>query len=173
MKNKSKSVRDTENWLTRFVIGLNICPFAKNPYQKGLIRINSSIEKNDLLMMDFFTDELALLELNLKEDLATTLLVYPNDKRNFSDFNQWSSQCDNYLIDHKLTDDFQIVVFHPQFYFLGSTADEITNKVNQSPYSTIHIIRQADINQASLSYPDIDLIPERNRQKLLKLKSKI
>ena len=35
-------IEHTRRWLEKAVIGLNLCPFAKAPYAKGLVRISVS-----------------------------------------------------------------------------------------------------------------------------------
>ncbi len=37
MEPREVFVRDTQRWLERAVIGLNLCPFAKAPHVKGLV----------------------------------------------------------------------------------------------------------------------------------------
>ena len=173
MKNINKAIKLTTRWLEDTIIGLNFCPFAQSPYQKGLVRISNSQAISDEQRLDFFIDEVALIELNLRSDIATTLVVFSNSNESFVDFNDFCGLCEDYLIDSHLDSDLQVVVFHPDFYFKDSDECDPTNLVGQSPFPTIHIIRNIYIDQATDRYPDIDQIPEQNRQKIIDLKLEV
>ena len=47
MKDKQQIIDTTKLWLDRFVIGLNLCPFAKHPFRNDKIRY-IVFEGNDL-----------------------------------------------------------------------------------------------------------------------------
>jgi hypothetical protein len=163
------AIKNTDKWLKETIIALNFCPFAKSPYEKGLVRIIDSKSSNDLTMLDAFIDQVAHLELNLRADLSTTILSFSNCHYGFDDFNDWSYECDQFLRLADLDTTFQAVVFHPNFYFADENPTSITNMVNQSPYPTIHIIRNVEIEEAVLKYATIRDIPEKNRLKILEL----
>ena len=166
------AIKQTTQWLKKTVIGLGFCPFAKAPFEEGRIRIANCLEQSDEVRLDFFIDELALLELNLRSDLSTTLIVFSICKEDFLDFNDFCGLCEDYLKESQLESDFQVVVFHPKFYFQDADPSDPTNMVNQSPYPTLHILRNVEIDEASMNYPDVDLIPERNRKKILAMLKK-
>lgn len=166
LKKPTSAIFKTDLWLREFIIGLNICPFARVPYEQGQIRIADSLSLNDESMLESFTDEMAFLELNLRSDIATTMLLFSECDYDFESFNDWSGICDDFLKDSNLENDFQLVVFHPKFYFKDSKKTDVGNLVNQSPSPMIHIIRNIDIDEAMANYEDIDKIPERNQLKL-------
>ena len=58
---KTRYINQTRQWLEQVVIGLNLCPFARKPFQKGQVRFAVSDSRNvETLMQDLF-DELRML----------------------------------------------------------------------------------------------------------------
>ncbi len=63
----------------------------------------------------------------------------------------------------------QLATFHPHYIFAGEDDDDMSHYSNRSPYPMLHIIREADIEQAlaTIEYPE--RIPERNQRHLRRL----
>lgn len=163
--NKRKSPRELLTyWIEEIIIGLDLCPFAKIPYQNGLVRLSlcETIRENE--QKDFFLDELDLLQQTSNKILSTSLLAFNNDKKNFEDFNDFVGDCEELLIEAGLEEHFQLVFFHPQFRFENTDPDECSNWVGRSPYPVIHILRNAEI-EMSIRHFDFS-IPESNKEKL-------
>ena len=58
---KTRTINQTRQWLEQGVIGLNLCPFARKPFQAGRVRFAVSDSRNaETLMQDLF-DELEKL----------------------------------------------------------------------------------------------------------------
>lgn len=169
MDNKIFSRKLSRYWLEEVVIGLELCPFAKRPYENGLVRLieNESTLESDQL--SFFLDELDRLQQTPSTQLSTTLIVFINDKNDFFDFNDFVGLCEDLLIESGLEEHFQLVVFHPQFVFEGKNTLHRSNWIGRSPYPTIHILRNGEIEMALASYTDLIGIPARNEEKLLSL----
>lgn len=157
-------------WLEEVVIGLNLCPFAKTPYQNGLVRLveNESTTESDQLSI--FLDELEHLQQTPGAQLSTTLIAFVNDQSDFTDFNDFVGLCEDVMIESGLEEHFQLVAFHPEFILEGLESPDHpkyrSNWVGRSPYPTIHLLRNADIEMALASYSDIIGIPARNEGKL-------
>ena len=64
---------------------------------------------------------------------------------------------------------YQLASFHPDYCFAGEDENDPANYTNRSPYPMLHIIREASIEQALKSYPNPELIPERNIELTRKL----
>jgi hypothetical protein len=156
-------------WLEEVVIGLNLCPFAKTPYHNGLVRLieNESTLESDQL--SFFLDELENLQQRPVTELSTTLIVFVNDDNDFADFNDFVGLCEDMLIESGLEEHFQLVAFHPQFLLADIDPLHRSHWVGRSPYPTIHILRNAEIEMALAGYTDLIGIPARNEGKLLSL----
>ncbi|MHB8920321.1 MAG: DUF1415 domain-containing protein [Halothiobacillus sp.] len=155
------------NWVEQFVIGFNLCPFAKRELVKNRVRfiVSDAIDEEQLLA-DLET-ELALL--NQDDRIETTLLIHPHVLQDFFDFNQFLARADNRLMQLKLKGIFQIASFHPDYQFGGTESDDAENYTNKSPYPVLHLLREASLDLAITHYPDADLIPDRNISLLEKM----
>ncbi len=169
MNSKLSSRELSLYWLEEVVIGLELCPFAKNPYQNGLVRLieNESTLESDQL--SFFLDELEHLQQTPNRELSTTLIVFVNDKNDFEDFNDFVGLCEDMMIESGLEEHFQLVVFHPEFVFEGKDSNHRANWIGRSPYPTVHILRNAEIEMALSGNTDLVSISDRNEEKLSKL----
>ncbi len=125
----------TRHWLTRAVIGLNLCPFAKAVHVKNQIRYAIS-EATDLegVLMDLETELQALAQADPAE-IDTTLLILPHALADFLEYNDCLFFADRMLKQLRLEGELQIASFHPQYQFEGSEADDIENYTNRAPVS--------------------------------------
>ena len=159
----SASVTDhTRQWLEKAVIGLNLCPFAKAPHVKNLVRISVSQARHLDAFLEDLDRELQLLGNTPADELETTLLVHPTLFPDFDTFNQMLDIADAAVVDNGLEGIVQIAPFHPDFQFEGTDSDDISNYTNRSPYPTLHLIREDSIAKAAQAFPDASAIFERN-----------
>jgi hypothetical protein len=159
----------TRHWLTRAVIGLNLCPFAKSVHVKQQIRYAIS-EATDL--EHALTDleaELTLLANADPEQVDTTLLVFPRMFADFLDFNDALFFTDRLLTQMRLEGTLQIASFHPHYQFDGTGPDDIENYTNRAPYPILHLLRETSIERAVEAFPDAAEIYERNQETLRRL----
>ena len=152
----------TKQWLEKAVIGLNLCPFAKAPHVKNLIRIVVSEARHLDGFLEDLDRELQLLGNTPASELETTLLVHPTLFPDFETFNQMLEIADDAVVENKLEGIIQIAPFHPDFQFEGTEADDISNYTNRSPYPTLHLIREDSISKAAEAFPDASAIFDRN-----------
>lgn len=159
----SATVTDhTRQWLEKAVIGLNLCPFAKAPHVKNLVRISVSQARHLDGFLEDLDRELQLLGDTPADELETTLLVHPTLFPDFDTFNQMLDIADAAVVDNGLEGIVQIAPFHPDFQFEGTDSDDIGNYTNRSPYPTLHLIREDSIAKAAQTFPDASAIFERN-----------
>ena len=159
----SATVTDhTRQWLVKAVIGLNLCPFAKAPHVKNLVRISVSQARHLDGFLEDLDRELQLLGDTPADELETTLLVHPTLFPDFDTFNQMLDIADAAVVDNGLEGIIQIAPFHPDFQFEGTDSDDIGNYTNHSPYPTLHLIREDSIAKAAQAFPDASAIFERN-----------
>ena len=159
----SATVTDhTRQWLEKAVIGLNLCPFAKAPHVKNLVRISVSQARHLDGFLEDLDRELQLLGDTPADELETTLLDHPTLFPNFDTFNQMLDIADAAVVDNGLEGIVQIAPFHPDFQFEGTDSDDIGNYTNRSPYPTLHLIREDSIAKAAQAFPDASAIFERN-----------
>ncbi|MDO9180932.1 MAG: DUF1415 domain-containing protein [Bacteriovorax sp.] len=156
-------------WLEKIVIGLDLCPFARQPYNNGLVRLveNEAVSESDQL--SFFLDELEHLQQTSPTELSTTLITFIKDESDFFDFNDFVGLCEDMLVESGLEEHFQLIVFHPQFIFEEKDPLHRAHWVGRSPFPTLHILRNAEIEMALASYSDLIGIPARNEGRLLSL----
>ena len=159
----SATVTDhTRQWLEKAVIVLNLCPFAKAPHVKNLVRISVSQARHLDGFLEDLDRELQLLGDTPADELETTLLVHPTLFPDFDTFNQMLDIADAAVVDNGLEGIVQIAPFHPDFQFEGTNSDDIGNYTNRSPYPTLHLIREDSIAKAAQAFPDASAIFERN-----------
>lgn len=157
-----------KKWLEQTVIGLNLCPFAKQPFSNaGIHFATSQAQSEEQLLLDLQKE---LLTLN-NNDIETTLLIHPNVLTNFYDYNDFLDVANDLLIDMELDGIFQIASFHPDYQFADTQSADVENFTNRSPYPLLHIIREKSLEQAITAYPDSNAIPERNIKLMKKMGS--
>ncbi len=155
-------LQHTRHWLETAVIGLNLCPFAKAPYNKNLVRITISRARHLDAFLEDLDNELQLLADTPASEIETTLLVHPTLFPDFLAFNDMLDLADQAVADHQLEGIIQIAPFHPDFRFADTDDEDISNYTNRSPYPTLHLIREDSIAKATEAFPDAAAIFERN-----------
>ncbi len=162
-------IADTQIWLERAVIGLNLCPFAKAVHIKNQIRYVVSKAKNaDTLYADLMT-ELKFLQASDAAQVDTTLLIHPWALNDFLDYNDFLDQADEAVEECALEGEIQVASFHPDYQFAETENDDITNFTNRSPYPTLHLLREASISRAVEAFPEAEMIFEKNIETMEKL----
>jgi hypothetical protein len=158
----ANAIAATEQWLERAVIGLNLCPFAKAVAVKQRVRFTVSEAATGEALLDDLI--LALQQLHAADpaECETTLLIHPHALNDFLDYNDFLDAADAAIAALGLEGVIQIASFHPQYRFAGTAADDPENLTNRSPYPLLHLLREASIEQAVASYPDVEDIPRRN-----------
>ena len=159
----------SEYWLKEIVIGLDLCPFAKTPYSKGLIRLIESEFTSEREQLSFFLNELDHLQQKSVLELSTTLIIFNKCKNDFLSFNDFVGLCEEMLVEAGLEEHFQLVAFHPEYLLEGRDVNDRANWIGRSPFPTIHILRNSEIESAQESYADVLGIPARNESKLYSL----
>lgn len=167
--NDDVHVRDTLRWLERAVIGLNLCPFAKAVYVKGLIHCQvSSAEDAAGVLQDLGLELDALMSLG-SAARETTLLIVPHALHDFLEFNDFVARAERMLRKRGLEGVIQLASFHPQFQFDDAEAHDITNFTNRSPYPVLHLLREDSITRAVAAFPHPEAIYDANMQVLRRL----
>ena len=162
MLTDSPALTQTRAWVEHAVIGLNLCPFAKAPQVRGLVRYVESEASDPAGLLTDLMDELQRLAKAPPERLETTLLVHPQVFTDFADFNDFLGVAEDAVADLQLEGVIQVASFHPDYRFEGTTADDITNATNRSPHPTLHLIREDSIDRAVAAFPEAETIYEAN-----------
>ncbi len=117
----------------------------------------ANTEKNLLLALQ---KELKFLQND--ETFETSILIHPYVLQDFYDYNEFLNDVDILLVEMKLEGIIQIASFHPEYQFSGTQPDDVENYTNRSPYPSLHLLREASVEQAVANYPMVDQIPARN-----------
>ena len=162
-------IADTQRWLERAVIGLNLCPFAKAVQAKGQVRWVLSDATTPEVLLEQLGEALLQLRDTPAEDTDTTLIVHPQVLADFLDYNDFLDSVDALVESLGLDGVLQVASFHPHYQFAGSTPDDVENFTNRSPYPTLHLLREDSVSRAVAAFPDPEVIVERNVETLRQL----
>jgi len=156
------AITSTRQWLKSFVIEYNICPFARQEYEKDSIRF-TAIAGNDLeKCLTALVTECGHLDSN--PDIETALLIFPDGLHSFNAFLDFLDIAQQLLIDRDYEGIYQLASFHPQYCFTNSDQNDAANYTNRSPYPMFHIIRETSIERALENYSNPENIPSKNIQ---------
>jgi len=156
-------VEAVRHWLSRAVIGLNLCPFAKSVYVKDQVRyvVSPATRAEDLL--EELEGELRALADADPAQTDTTLLIVPHALADFLAYNDFLYFAERLLRSLRLAGTLQIASFHPDYQFEGTESDDIENYTNRAPYPILHLLREDSIARAAEAFPDAADIYERNQ----------
>jgi len=158
----SDAIEATRRWLERAVIGLNLCPFAKAPQVKGLVRYVLSEASEPEALLAGLIEELKLLAGTPADRIETTLLVHPQVLADFADYNDFLGLAESAVAGLGLEGVIQVASFHPRYQFAGTAPDDLTNATNRSPYPTLHLLREESVERAVAAFPEAEAIFEAN-----------
>lgn len=150
----------TKQWLQTVIVEYQICPFAQREIDRGSVhfQIDTAIDMEACLVTLVAECE----RLDKQPNLATTLLIYSQAFANFEDYLDFLEIAEALLLDQGYEGIYQLASFHPDYCFEGASEDDAANYTNRSPYPMLHILREADLEQAINHYPDPENIPQRN-----------
>ena len=160
MSTTNDVISHTKKWLSSFIIGHNICPFAKREYD------NDSIHY-EVVLSDKLENQLQELiysceQLDNNEEIETSLLILPNGLDNFDDYLDFLEMSNALMHQQEYEGVYQLASFHPDYCFEGMDADDASNYTNRSPYPMLHLIREASLEKVLAHYPNPEKIPSRN-----------
>ncbi len=155
---------ETKSWVFDFVIGHNLCPFARKPFESDQIRFvcSDAHEESDLLHALAYEFELLLSD----SAIETTLLILPNALETFTTYWDFIEVAEALIETLGLEGVFQIATFHPQYQFEGTEQDSPENRTNRSPYPTLHLLRESSLDKAIANHPDTTSIPQNNIKRM-------
>lgn len=167
--NAEKVIAETRAWVSEAVIGLNLCPFARAVQVRDQIRYVVT-EVSDLeALLGVLREELRFLAAADPEKVETTLLIHPWALEDFGEFNAFHDDAEAAVEELDLTGVLQVASFHPRYQFAGTEPGDVTNATNQSPYPTLHLLREESIERAVESVPDPAAVYEANIRTLQEL----
>jgi hypothetical protein len=153
-------------WLEGFVVGLNLCPFARPLLGRESLRIALCESGADADLRLAFLQELDLLQRTSEEQVATTLLAFPVALQDFESYLVFLDECQELLQSAGLEGVVQLASFHPQYLFAAEAADGASHYSNRSPYPMIHFLREEMLSRVLDDGADPELIPAKNIETL-------
>src|SRR5690554_4912148 len=157
---ENKVISATRKWVEDVVVGYNLCPFAKRELVKNRVRFTVTNATNEDDLLQALHAELQRLE--DEPEIETTLLIHPDVLQDFYAYNEFLDAADALLAYLELEGVYQIASFHPDYQFADTEPGAAENYTNRSPYPMLHLLREASLEAAIDSYPDVDGIPDRN-----------
>lgn len=162
MTMKEELILKTKNWIEKWVIGLNLCPFAKAPFIQNKIKFevyegNSLDEFSRILW-----SELTFLANEPSDGIETTFLIHPYLGIHFDDYLDLCEWANGHLKALELNGVIQIAEFHPQYQFANTLPEDSENYTNRAPFPMLHLLKEASISRAVQQYPNIDEVPQKN-----------
>ena len=143
----------TRRWVEDFVIARALCPFARTPYEAGLVRISEFDCKSTEEQLSAFWQEVELIERTGPAEISNTIIVIPALARSFEQYLDLFEMATDLLKLQGKADVFQLASFHPLYQFEGTDEGDPTNYTNRSPAPLIHIIRVDEVTLI-LRYPN-------------------
>jgi hypothetical protein len=153
-------VEHTRRWISSFVIGLGLCPFARPVFDAGRILYAISHSRDENALSNDLASELHLLRASPSTQIETTLLIHPHVLGNFLDYNDFLGVVDQLLEELRLRGIIQVASFHPHYRFTGTEPNAAENYTNRSPYPMLHLLRETSVSQVASD--EVLKIPRRN-----------
>lgn len=152
----------TRRWVEDVVIGLNLCPFARRVFVGDRIgyAVTDVTEPRELRAV--LAAELQKLVETPIDVVETTLLIHPHALPDFLDFNDFTGDADDLLVELDLDGIIQIAGFHPDYRFADTAADAVENYTNRSPFPMLHLLREDSVTAVAGDPDALLAIPERN-----------
>ena len=164
-----QAIARVRSWIERFVVDLNLCPFARPVVSSDALRIVACESASPEAIAILLITELDLLSQSSESDIATSVLVFPEGLEAFDDYLGFLDDAQTVLEEMGLAGEIQIASFHPDYRFEGEPVDAVSHFTNRAPYPLIHLLRETMVTTALENYPNPERIPERNIQTLERL----
>src|SRR5690349_15899687 len=88
-------ILQTKNWITKVVVGCNLCPFAAREVK--LDSIHFKVFRSEKLSDLFETLALEISRLDANTDIETTLIILPHLFPDFHDYLDMTDSCEIFL----------------------------------------------------------------------------
>jgi len=148
------------------VIGLDLCPFARAVYERGLVRVvvSDAAEPTDAVKVAL-EEARRLLDTD-PSDLSTTVVAFSRTLTDFDTFLDAAATLEAVLADAGAEGVLQVATFHPDYQFEGTDPDAVSSYTNRAPAPIFHLLREAEVALAVEGHPNPAAIPEANVARL-------
>ncbi|MFK7963167.1 MAG: DUF1415 domain-containing protein [Burkholderiaceae bacterium] len=159
-------IKRTERWVSAYVVGLGLCPFAETVVRANRLVYRLSDATEPIRLLQALGDEIQYLVAQPASKVETILLIHPWVLQSFVEYNDFLGAAEDLLEDLGRAEDLQIASFHPDYCFAGEPPDDPANLTNRSPYPMLHLLRQDSISAVLDAGADTDAIVNRNIERL-------
>lgn len=159
-------IEHTRRWISKMVVGLNLCPFARKPFEADTIHYAVSRATDPKTLLFELGRELRALAEATPQTRETTLLIHPAVLDDFLEFNDFLGIAEELVEDLGLAGEIQIASFHPEYQFADSDSQAVENFTNRSPYPMLHLLREDSISAVASDREALLEIPKRNERTL-------
>lgn len=153
-------IRQSAAWVEQTVVGCGFCPFAYKVVAEKTIRYKvvrgTALHEHP----EWVLAEAKLLSAH--PEIETELVIFPDAYAYFSAYLQLVKKCEQLLRRKGFEGIFQIASFHPEYLFGDADESDAAHYTNRSPYPMIHLLREAELEQALENFRSPERIPERN-----------
>lgn len=152
-------------WIMGAVIGLNLCPFAAAAVRQKQLKILVVDGKSASTLLSQLIDEMLALDQEASA-ARTTLIVLDSGYSDFEEFLDLVGVVDGLLTQIGCRGRLQLAHFHPNYVFAGVDPKDQGNWTNRAPFPVLHLLREDDVEEATMRYPNADRIPADNVKRL-------
>ena len=164
-----KEIEVTKSWLEKVVVGLNLCPFARQPFSMGRIRYIVYEGADIVQLSKVMVQEAQYLSRQPPAEVETALLILSNALPDFFDYLDFIEEAEWLIRENGLEGIVQLASFHPDYQFAGTEPEAPENYTNRSPYPMLHLLREESIERVLENYEHPEEIPARNIEKMREL----
>lgn len=165
----------TRLWITKFVTGNKLCPWAGKVVQDQSMRIKCLSSHDVNVYYNEIISEIELLAETCKNPNSTsklrTIVLIMLTPMQFGEYLEFTEEIVEWLENEGYSKYLQLATFHPCYQFADTEYDDPTNWTNRSPFPLLHFLRVNDVSDAIAGfqhkYGDTSLIWNRN-MKLMK-----
>lgn len=169
MNNTENVLGITKAWLEAFVLGLNLCPFARHPYRTEKIRY-VVFEGEDLEQLtETLVKELQYLDTTTPSVCETVLIILKDALADFQEYLDYLEMAEIVVEQMDFEGIFQVASFHPDYQFDETLPNDVENYTNRSPYPILHLLREDSVERAIEAFPEVGDIPTQNIETMKKL----
>ncbi len=139
-------MKKIDHWLEKTIVGLNLCPFAKNIIGTNQFPHYISPAQTDFEAQDKF---LEVIQEMVEGDKASALVIFEDWDIDFENFNEFTQAMNEILEDIDLSDQMMAIAFHPDFKLADAEEASFAHWPNSSPCPLIHILSHEEIEKVA------------------------
>jgi len=106
-----------------------------------------------------------IMEKFLVTKAKTTMIIVPTLDE-FTTFLDFYYLCNDIVKQLGLTDDIELVTFHPEHQYEGTSFSDSVNFANRSPYPIVQLLRKSDLEEVGMTQEWKSRILEANEETL-------